>query len=125
VAERDPCQLLRAIFDRRAAGDVTWSISIEPDGCTKNAARIPPRPTVLSLGDDELIGWERSCGDGVGGPHRRPSSRLQYYYIGLYVKDRTTLRFDVTPAYSEFNRAGKESRGYIQGCSSFVGEARL
>jgi hypothetical protein len=125
TVRRDPCQLLRAIFDQRSAGDVEWSVSIRPECCKKDQPRIEPRPTLLSIGDEELIGWERSCGGGLGGPHHRPSSRLDYYHITLDVKDRTTLRFGVTPEYSVFDEAGRETSGVIQGCYSFVGEARL
>jgi hypothetical protein len=124
MAERDPCQLLRAIFDANA-GASAWSISIQPECCKTKQPRIEPRPTVLTLGDDELIGWERSCGAGVGGPHRRPSTLVEYYFIGLDVKDRSTLRFDVTPGHTMFDRAGREGMSSIQGCSSFRGEARL
>jgi hypothetical protein len=110
MAKRHPCQLLRAM----------------QSDCCKKEQRIEVLPTVMLLGDDqELIGWERSCGGGLGGPHRRRSSTVDLYYVQLNVKDRTTLRFDITPGYVVFDKAGREAQSIIRGCSAFRGEASL
>jgi hypothetical protein len=103
-----------------------WSVSLKP-GCSKNS-RLDRRPVLMGFdrgGPASLIAWGRTCAGDVGGPIRRPDSRIEMYYVDLQVMDAQTLRFSVIEGSFMFDKAGKETSNVLSSCIEFTGEARL
>ena len=132
LATRDPCRLLAAIVhggETRAAGEPEsspWKVHLVADCCDVNV--MEHRPVVMTLLEPRgrvstLIGWGRSCGDGLGGPKVQPGARIDFYGLGLRVVDDGTLAFDVVEQSFIFDRKGKKTLDVMAGCSSFTGEA--
>jgi hypothetical protein len=84
---------------------------------------VPKRLSRLYLGGSTLIGFDHVCPNGYGSPPKIPDKEIEYYVIGLVVKDPTTLTFAITPGHVQ----SLEGRfvDVIQGCASFFGELRL
>jgi len=131
AAVKDPCSLLLAIRKRvENVNDnppLPWVVSVKVECCEEPTGKGARRPAVMTIepSGPEVIGWDVACPDGPGGPLHGQSKTEEFDYISLYEKSETTIAFQITPAYVEFDVNGKEAKASTQGCPDFTGEARF